>query len=75
MKQKIQLSDHFGYKKLARFTIPSILMMIVTSVYGVIDGFFILIYYISLYYFVVYCKSFKERFFKTAFFRKADAKV
>lgn len=41
MKQKIQLSDNFGYKKLARFTIPSILMMIVTSIYGVVDGFFI----------------------------------
>ena len=41
MKQKIQLSDHFGYKKLAGFTIPSILMMIVTSIYGVVDGFFI----------------------------------
>ena len=41
MKQEIQLSDHFGYKKLVRFTIPSILMMIVTSIYGVVDGFFI----------------------------------
>ena len=41
MKQKIQLSDHFGYKRLIRFTVPSILMMIVTSIYGVVDGFFI----------------------------------
>ena len=41
MKHKIQLSDHFGYKKLVRYTIPSILMMIVTSIYGVVDGFFI----------------------------------
>ena len=41
MKQKIQLSDHFGYKRLIRFTIPSILMMIFTSIYGVVDGFFI----------------------------------
>ena len=41
MKQQIQLSDHFGYRRLIRFTIPSILMMIVTSVYGVVDGFFI----------------------------------
>ena len=41
MKQKIQLSDHFGYKKIIRFTVPSILMMIVTSIYGVVDGFFI----------------------------------
>lgn len=41
MKQKIRLSDHFGYKRLIRFAIPSVLMMIVTSVYGVVDGFFI----------------------------------
>ena len=41
MKQEIQLSDHFGYKRLIRFTVPAILMMIVTSIYGVIDGFFI----------------------------------
>ena len=41
MKQKIQLSDHFGYKRLIRFTVPSILMMIITSIYGVVDGFFI----------------------------------
>ena len=41
MKQPIQLSDHFGYKRLIRFTVPSILMMIITSIYGVVDGFFI----------------------------------
>lgn len=41
MKQQIQLSDHFGYRRLIRFTVPSILMMIVTSIYGVVDGFFI----------------------------------
>lgn len=41
MKQPIQLSDHFGYKRLIRFTVPSILMMIVTSIYGVVDGYFI----------------------------------
>lgn len=41
MKQKIQLSDHFGYGKLIRFTLPSILMMICTSVYSVVDGFFV----------------------------------
>lgn len=40
-KQKIQLSDHFGYGRLIRFTIPSILMMIFTSIYGVVDGFFV----------------------------------
>lgn len=38
---KIQLSDHFGYKRLLRFTMPSVLMMIFTSVYGVVDGFFV----------------------------------
>ncbi|MBO5094374.1 MAG: MATE family efflux transporter [Lachnospiraceae bacterium] len=38
---KIQLADHFGYKKLFYYTLPSILMMIFTSVYGVIDGFFV----------------------------------
>ncbi len=38
---KIQLSDHFNYGKLIRFTLPSIAMMIFTSVYGVVDGFFV----------------------------------
>ena len=37
----IQLSDHFTYGKLLRFTLPSIGMMIFTSVYGVVDGFFV----------------------------------
>ncbi|MBQ4598672.1 MAG: MATE family efflux transporter [Clostridia bacterium] len=37
----IQLSDHFTYKKLLRFTMPSIIMMIFTSIYGVVDGFFV----------------------------------
>lgn len=41
MKDSIQLSDHFGYGRLIRFTIPSILMMIFTSIYGVVDGFFV----------------------------------
>ena len=41
MKQSIQLSDHFGFSRLIRFTIPSILMMIFTSIYGVVDGFFV----------------------------------
>lgn len=41
MKNKIQLSDHFGYRRLIRFTLPSILMMIFTSIYGVVDGFFV----------------------------------
>lgn len=38
---KIQLSDHFNYNKLLRFTFPSIVMMIFTSIYGVVDGFFV----------------------------------
>lgn len=37
----IQLSDHFTYKKLFHFTLPSIFMMIFTSIYGVVDGFFV----------------------------------
>lgn len=38
---KIQLSDHFTYRKLLRFTLPSIIMMIFTFIYGVVDGFFV----------------------------------
>lgn len=41
MKQKIQLSDHFSYGRLIRFTLPSIGMMIFTSIYSVVDGFFV----------------------------------
>lgn len=37
----IQLSDHFSYKRLFRFTFPSVMMMIFTSIYGVVDGFFV----------------------------------
>lgn len=37
----IQLSDHFTYKKLLQYTLPSILMMIFTSIYSVVDGFFV----------------------------------
>lgn len=37
----ILLSDHFTYKKLLRLTLPSIVMLVVTSVYSVVDGFFI----------------------------------
>ena len=37
----IQLSDHFTYHKLLRFTLPSIVMMIFTSIYSVVDGFFV----------------------------------
>lgn len=38
---RIQLSDHFTYRRLLRFTLPSIAMMIFTSIYGVVDGFFV----------------------------------
>ena len=38
---KIQLSDHFSYSKLIKFTLPSIAMLIFTSIYSVVDGFFI----------------------------------
>lgn len=41
MSAKIQLSDHFTYRKLFRFTLPSIVMMVFTSIYGVVDGYFI----------------------------------
>lgn len=37
----IQLSEHFSYKKLIRFTLPTIVMMIFTSIYGVVDGIFV----------------------------------
>ncbi|MDD6790102.1 MAG: MATE family efflux transporter [Lachnospira sp.] len=40
-RSRIQLSDHFTYGRLLRFTMPSILMMIFTSIYGVVDGFFV----------------------------------
>ena len=38
---KIQLSDHFTYKRLFRFVLPSVMMIICTSVYGIVDGFFV----------------------------------
>ena len=40
-KNIIQLSDHFTYGRLLRFTLPSICMMIFTSIYGTVDGLFI----------------------------------
>ncbi len=40
-KEPIQLSDHFGYGRLIRFVIPSVVMMIFTSIYGVVDGLFV----------------------------------
>ena len=38
---QIKLSDHFTYGRIIRFTLPSIAMMIFTSIYGVVDGFFV----------------------------------
>jgi len=38
---KIQLSEHFTYRKLFKFTLPSILMMAFMSIYGIVDGFFV----------------------------------
>lgn len=38
---QIQLSDHFNYKKLFRFVLPSVVMMVFTSIYGVVDGLFV----------------------------------
>lgn len=40
-KESIKLSDSFGYKKLLRFTLPSIVMTVFTSVYSVVDGLFV----------------------------------
>ncbi len=37
----IKLYEHFSYKKLFKFTLPSIIMMIFTSIYGVVDGLFV----------------------------------
>ena len=41
MKKAIQLSDHFTCGKLLRFVLPSIVMMVFTSIYGVVDGLFV----------------------------------
>ncbi len=38
---RIQLSDHFNFGRLIRFTVPSIAMMIFTSIYGIVDGIFV----------------------------------
>lgn len=38
---KIQLSEHFTYRKLIKFTVPTIIMMIFTSIYGIVDGIFV----------------------------------
>ena len=38
---KIKLSDHFTVGRLFRFVLPSVAMMVVISIYGVVDGFFV----------------------------------
>lgn len=38
---KISLSNHFTYKRLLRFVLPTVVMMIVTSIYSIVDGFFV----------------------------------
>ena len=38
---KIQISDHFNYNRLIRFTVPSIVMIVFSSVYNVVDGYFV----------------------------------
>lgn len=40
-RQSINLKDHFTYGKLIRFVAPCIFMMLVTSVYGIVDGYFV----------------------------------
>ena len=38
---QIALSEHFTYRKLLRFTLPSVAMMVFTSIYDIVDGFFV----------------------------------
>ena len=40
-REPIRLSDHFSYGRLIRFTMPTIIMMIFTSIYSVVDGLFV----------------------------------
>jgi Na+-driven multidrug efflux pump len=40
-KKAIQLSEHFTFSKLLRFSFPSIVMMVFTSIYGIVDGLFV----------------------------------
>ncbi len=39
--ERIKLSEHFNYKRLFRFVLPSIIMMVFVSIYGIVDGFFV----------------------------------
>lgn len=38
---RVQLSDHFDFRRLLKFTFPSMVMMAFTSLYSVVDGFFV----------------------------------
>jgi len=38
---RIRLSDHFDYGRLLRYTVPSMIMMVFTSIYNIVDGFFV----------------------------------
>ena len=38
---EIALHGHYGYRRLAVSSVPSILMMLVESIYGVVDGLFV----------------------------------
>ncbi len=40
-KNAVQISDHFTMARLLRFTFPSVVMLVFTSVYGVVDGLFV----------------------------------
>ncbi len=40
-KKRIRLSDHFTYSRMLRFVFPSVMMMIFTSIYSIVDGFFV----------------------------------
>ena len=39
--ERIKLSEHFNYGRLFRFVLPSVIMMVFVSVYGIVDGFFV----------------------------------
>ena len=39
--ERIKLSEHFNYNRLIRFVLPSVVMMVFVSVYGIVDGFFV----------------------------------
>ena len=40
-RERIKLSEHFDYKKLLKFTLPSVVMAVFTSIYSIVDGLFV----------------------------------